>query len=421
MIRVGNLINLLTLIYIATMPISSVVFDVFAIQLPVFGTFSIIDTVRLLLIVLLILIPKRVSESYEPLSHDKWIKYFMFFLIILFMYVIGKNNLILANDIQGFLKGVIKNSLFLTPAFLILYKRVFLSINYSSLNTAVLASSILLFLTVIFSNFFGSISGLEHQVSIAETGVIERHTGNFVFGDINSMAAFQVMIMGFFLCMYRLERTTTLYVSIVTLIAVITVLLVISRGAMISIVLVFTIYFFQNIKKRSTYKSVLLIFATLVVTFLLYSDYYDAAVYRLVESGVTQKDLDVDQRGRLASYIFFINNIGNNPEVLLYGDTDNRLRFGRQTVHNAYLRMILIGGIVPFIIFLYYNLKLGWLLSRNEGLIIFIPLIIGMMTLPDYMSMVVLILLVSYYLMQLKVSMSIDEESLEEKGLAEKV
>lgn len=365
--------NILVYIYIATLPVSDVLWNFIAVDFTLtgIGTISVIDVMRLALLFALFSLPavKKSKESFL-------LYYLVLFVFLLFIYFRFQ---LLITDQAGlfdFFKFLFKHFIRYLPLVMILKIMPSSKFQIRSLKNTVLTSSIIIFISVVFRSYFESILGISYQLyEISEIG-IQRQVGFFAFGGANAMAACQVIIVSFFIYISIKENNPkSIYLLISFSIAVLTVALVASRGSLfaLSIVTLFAIFY-----HRARFKNLFgYLFALSFVLFILLSvkpDLFEAVVFRLIESETADRDIDfASGEGRLFSYYYYYQFLLNHRGILLFGDIEQSFKLGTQTIHNGYLQMVQYGGIIAFVIFFLLNYKLVLQMLRHKSFIIYVP------------------------------------------------
>lgn len=376
-----NFHNFLIYIYIVTLPLSGTMFTLVEINLGLLGGFSVIDLFRVLLIYHL---NKIIVNKSDNKKDYQIIMVRQIIIIIVFIYVI--KNIDLYNfSFIGFIKSSFKYFTLLYPLFLLIKKRSGLYFTKQQINFAVILSSVMVLSSIVFYEEILNLNGVNIN-DMSSKSLLIRQGGFFAFGDMNSLSAYQVTITAFYLCLFYLKFTNIKMVLISTLITIITITYTVSRGSMLSLTIIYLVFFLKDkmlIKKIQIIIVIGLLFLSL---FIVFPYRFDAIKYRLFVDDVTERDLDYKGgEGRLYSYIYFYKEIVKDPKILILGSwsQDSMIRFGRQTVHNEFLKITLEGGIVMFSLFIMTMRRIYIILKRFRCSILMIPMLIASLTLPQ--------------------------------------
>jgi len=381
--------KVLLFIYIATFPVSSALFDAIALPLGDFGRVSLIDMSRFFLVIGLLN-----SNKFYGIKQKSIITQIGVFLLIIISYNLFKNLFLgNTNGIQ-FTKSAFKVTLQYLPMLLLINKFSYHQLGDKFIYKSVLTASVLVLISMIFKKSISSFYGLSGSTFIIKELDVERSSGYFALGDLNSMAIFQVMITAYFIIKMKLKKDCRYFVISSIIISLMTIGHTASRGAFVAIILMLFFIGGKSTRVLNLLKYISLASFFLLIFYFINPKFFEPVVYRFFESGTTEKDLDTrGNEGRIANMASFVEFALTHKDVLWIGDVNRTFKFGNQTVHNAFLQMLSYAGIFAFALFLYYNLKFIVEAWRNRLLAIYVPVFVGLMTLPDSGNIFYLILL----------------------------
>lgn len=238
-------------------------------------------------------------------------------------------------------------------------RKLFLNITFSAVHTGV----ILLILSSIFSNQLAQMGFQTTDASeeLSSLLTIERKSGFFAFGDVNSLGGFLTCYFGFLLVWFSWTKRFWLF-FILLIFTIIGILYTGSRTAIISLAFITLIYFFIRIPNRkfnqiNKWKIILIVTsAFLFVAFFFQTD-VSAVLFRFSESN---SELDATFAGsRLYKWLFYLTYLIKTPESWLLGTREELwVQLGKEywetrVPHNFYITIWFHSGI-PLLIFFFY-------------------------------------------------------------------
>lgn len=240
------------------------------------------------------------------------------------------------------------------------------------INVGLIISMTLLMLSVIFQENLSYLgyTPKEHIQEINNISII-RPVGIFDGGDTNSLASYFVVTFGYFIVKFKSKQISTLLFLYAAFMTLVTILMLVSRTAVISysfisLLLIFT----SRIKAKFIY-----LILSIIALFLMY-DYTKKNVLRFQ---LYEEQLDTESSGnRIGKWILYSEYFLDNPKTLLRG-TEKEFLYNS---HNSFIEILFHGGlfILLSVIILIYRLFMNSIRINKNYIYIFIPFISIAMT-----------------------------------------
>ena len=394
------MLELLLYVYIAIFPLSQRIFNLLG-EISV-GSFHMGVGDAFYLLVFLVITLWAVRTPKLRVNYNYSITSLLRFLILGYMaarvYPFIVDLLILGKDYVEVMPFMVKNIMLFIPLYIISQKG-FVLLRKKYLLASLLVSSLILMLSAIFNDFFAQ--ALSFDLVIAESGDI-RVRGLFGFGDGNSQAIYSVFVFAVLASNLELSQDSFWMAVVGFISAFVNTSLVASRGAFVSLILVVALIRWFRVKttKKSILYTVLFLVAIVVATYFM-REQLELVVFRMFESGTTQRDFDPSgDTGRLVSLLEGVQYVINRPRVLFWGDYfGNTFNLYGQTSHNWWVKAVLNAGIVGL---LWVTVSFSWAFFRlrKSNLKILMTFMVASFSYPDYH----LFILISLYFIYVLVS-----------------
>jgi len=236
-----------------------------------------------------------------------------------------------------------------------LYKGKYLGVVLNGIHIGV----VLLIFSSVFTIQLQDLKFLTTDASedVAGFFTIERKSGFFGAGDVNSLGGLLATYLGFLLIISygEVKKTLLFFMLALTFIGVIYTG---SRTAIISSTLVMILFLFLKnpIRSKGLNKTILLVLLafSLSTVFFLFNDQTRILMFRFQEA---MFETNINNEGsRLFKWLYYLNDIASNPETLVIG-TNHELTviyssgFKEQRVpHNFYISALFHSGIIILMI-----------------------------------------------------------------------
>jgi diacylglycerol kinase len=199
-------------------------------------------------------------------------------------------------------------------------------------------------------------------------------------GNANTLGAFFAMVIGYYLAKYDANKKIQLIEILVIILAFLTIPLTASRTALGAIAAILIIFSLRNLM---TVKGIRLIIIASIV-FIISFPLFNSAIERLKIVKEEQFEDISGTSNRIGKWIFYINDMVNNPVTFLRG-SDHELimiRNSRVSAHNLFVQMTFDVGLVFLISLLafYYRFYRYRKYLYFNVLYILVPLLLYNMT-----------------------------------------
>jgi hypothetical protein len=209
----------------------------------------------------------------------------------------------------------------------------------------------------------------------------QRKAGFFLdFGSGISAGSFLSISTAYLLTEWRDKfNATRIYVIFLISIAAIACLFTISRAPILSLALVFIIYFIFPLKMRKIPLFLLLIFLSFS---LIGSNLFEIILFRLSRSDQAFQTDELLTRG--GTWLFFFNFFLKNPYLIIFGTFENpfaHLINVLRSAHNFFIQLYFFGGLILY--YFFYKIVRKLLIYKNffniQYSLIFIPVLAELM------------------------------------------
>ena len=195
-----------------------------------------------------------------------------------------------------------------------------------------------------------------------------RTAGIFVGGDANTISAVLGMCFGYIMAQIEKKRMRwNYYIALVFII--LGIIQTGSRGGLLGIVGIFGLFFFRN---KSSLRSIgLFSVIFLIVSSIIYF-YGDNLIARFGSNNEYSANLDYDPNKygganiRFYKWGMYLDELKNNPDFLVIGNTRPKSNWIRFNVHNVFLVMLYYGGVIFFILYSIAILKIFRIKKSNQ-------------------------------------------------------
>lgn len=255
---------------------------------------------------------------------------------------------------------------------MIVYKAKIKEVIEVSLKTGVVFLVITALLTNILIRYgFEAVSASE-----LSSGYIERYSGFFGIGDVNSLGGFLVITISYYLIKIK-NKENIVSSFIVIIIAIAGIFYTASRTAFSGLIFVSGYYLLLN---KNMLKSTALFAVLFLVIILVFDKQLEDILWRFTFSG---SEMDVIHKGsRIWKWLEYIDYMTNYGYTFIHGTTKEFwLDFGRgfqqrRVAHNLYITMVFQAGIIPLSILILSYIKIIKLsLSNHWVTMLFTPLL----------------------------------------------
>lgn len=316
------------------------------------------------LLVSLILSRGRNSVSFKQLDSSKKLGFFLMlvFLLGVHYFIKIKDILIVGETAYGMPPEGIKlyqllRDLVIVYTFFLLSKRLYNQRILRAVNLAVVYGSIILSVTIIFPGLvqsYGLIGGF--SVSERQSGILNVNP--------NVAGSYCSIIIGYVLALFNNKEFHKGYdkgfpnrpVLIVTgVFLFVAILYTGSRQALVAVLLVTMYYLLTNIKTLHKNFNIFYFLLLLFIFYLFYRSQGQMMQTRITESIETGGGT---LQSRVEHWSVYINDLANNPEYLISGNTKPLPLNYRYNSHNLYIFLLWNTGIFILGLLVYWLYKL---------------------------------------------------------------
>jgi hypothetical protein len=287
----------------------------------------------------------------------------MFFFMFIFLRITDiKDFFISGMELDPLPKRIFRDLILLITTILIA-KRINDKRVYEAISKALILGSIVISLSIYFTTYLegiGLVTGFELEQNVYGVEDATRGSG-FLRLNPNGAGAYCAFIIGFFLG--KIETSKLRKENIVYLIVIGVALLGItgtaSRTSLIASAFVYILYL---IRSRSNWKKNII--PTLIVSIIGFIIYFNAGTYLNARVNEAFDSQGASLVSRMDHWSYYLNDINNNPDILIYGNTHEQPTvYG---THNYYLYLVWSFGLGALFLFLFLMFKLLQFSDKNN-------------------------------------------------------
>ena len=277
----------------------------------------------------------------------------MLVLIVYMVYTFLKNaffGLMDANWVDA-IKKVLNTIVLFGPLLLVLKKCTSDTIKgWTAMGVffGVLNQAVYCFLSPVLPELGFYSLGTEAFFASSGTADVSRYIGVMGNGDSNTLGAFFVMSVGFFLSRPDSFNKSTL-IKIVAALCVLAVALTASRTAFLSLALIGMLF----LSKRGSGKIKFQLILGVILIAALSSPLWDTLLSRLSGAGAEQLNTDTSSN-RIGKWLLYFDHFVSHPTTFLYGSSEVIL-IGFKDIfiaaHNFYIQVVYNAGLVFLVLF----------------------------------------------------------------------
>lgn len=223
--------------------------------------------------------------------------------------------------------------------FIIVLKRINNKKALEVLDRSIIVFCIFFALSTLLYNT--EVGGIRNEINISQVG---RNSGLFLGGDENFLASILGMFFGYIIANIERNRIKrTYYIAIIFIIfGIITTG---SRGGLIGIIAIFTLYLLRNPGNKILTTLTIGIGSALLI-FFIGDNLIDRLLLQSNDLYNTESAKYYGLYGRIYKWIAYIQDIIDNPTYLILGTYGQRPYWWGWSPHNVFIKVIYFGGLL---------------------------------------------------------------------------